>query len=481
MILRSRLIGALLLLTALLIVGCAEEEMIPPTPIARFTPAVADAIVQPDVVDEAAAEPAIVEIVPGPEVTPSPSLLELRPTELGTLQPDAAPDPIESEMAGPATVEPAVVEPTVIALSTVDPGAPQPDVIALATTEPRVTEPVVIALDSVEPGALQRRVIQLDVVTLGDPQAADAPLAVTELTIIQPQASRLALTELQIIHPETVETPAVGVEAGADRAVLPSSTQTMAVTGTVMEASSWLRHTVVNVNERDLGTLDELIVNLADGQFLFATLTYGGLLNLNLGSRVLPVPPTVLGWDAANERLRLGLSNAELNRMDGFGNRWPRLDGPDWGMEVLSAWRSIEDQSLIVETPILHAQTMPESVRQTSALEGERVRNHLGEELAHVDDLLIDVDNNVITHLILRRGGFLGLGSNQYVVPFTSFGFAVPDDNQRRVAVILNANRDDFANAPVYDREQINFDDPEWESPFDIYWQRTQIRPTSAP
>ncbi len=94
-----------------------------------------------------------------------------------------------------------------------------------------------------------------------------------------------------------------------------------------MEASSWLRHTVVNVNERDLGTLDELIVNLADGQFLFATLTYGGLLNLNLGSRVLPVPPTVLGWDAANERLRLGLSNAELNRMDGFGNCWPRLDG----------------------------------------------------------------------------------------------------------------------------------------------------------
>jgi sporulation protein YlmC with PRC-barrel domain len=476
MTLRSRLIGVLLLLTALLIIGCVQEEMTPPTPIARFTPAVPGAIVQPDVVDEAAAEAAIVEIVPGSEATPSPSALELRPTELGALQLDVAPDPIEPEMTGTATVEPLVLEPAVIALDTVEPEASQPDVIALATIEPSAAEPIVIALDSIEPGARQPQVIQLDVVELGDPQPADAPLTVTELTIIQPEASRLALTELQIIQPELVETPVVGVEAGADRAMLPSRTQPMTVTGTVLEASSLLRHTVVNVDERRLGTLDELIVNLADGQLLFATLTYGGLLNLNLGSRVLPVPPTVLGWDAVNEQLRLGLSNAELNRMDGFGNRWPELENQEWGLEVLSAWRSV-DRMLISETPITQARTTPETVRQVSALEGERVRNPLGEELARVDDLLIDLDNNIITHLILRRGGFLGLGSNQYAVPFTSFEFAVRDDNQRQAAMILNANRDDFANAPVYEREQINFDDPDWESPFDIHWQRTSIQP----
>jgi sporulation protein YlmC with PRC-barrel domain len=475
MTLRSRLICGLLLLTALLIIGCAQEEMVPPTPIARFTPAVPEAVVQPDVVDEAAGAAAIVQIVPDPAQTPSPSAIELRPTELGPLQPDVEPEPVEPEIA-----EPAVIEPDVIALDTVEPVASQPDVIALGAMEPQVTEPVVITLDTVEPGARQRRVIPMDVVALGDPQPTDAQVTVTELTVIQPEVSRLALTELQIIQPEAVETPVIGVEAGADQAVLPPPAQTLTITGTVMEASSLLRHTVVDADDRRLGTLDDLIVNLADGQLLFATLTYGGLLNLNLGSRVLPVPPRVLGWDAVDERLRLGLSNTELNQMDGFGNRWPQLDRQEWGLEVLSSWRSL-DRTLISETPITQARTTPETVRQVSVLEGERIHNSLGEELARVDDLLIDVNNDIITHLILRRGGFLGLGSTQYAVPFTSFEFAVLDDNQREATVILDASRDDFTNAPAYDSAQINFDDPEWGSPFGTYWQRTSVQPATAP
>jgi sporulation protein YlmC with PRC-barrel domain len=448
--LRSRLLGSLWVLMALLSTGCAEEEMLPPTPIARFTPAVAGVVAEPDPADEAAevdsptttgeqatAEPTPVQAAPVLTQTPSASAVELRPAE---------------------------------------PGAIQLDEVA----EAEIAEPIIIALATVKPGASQPQVIPLDVATLDDPQPNASALEVGDLSVIMVEPGGLALTELEIIQPDVDPSAVIGVEAGADPVVLSFPSETTVITGTVMEASSLLSYPVVNVDGRDLGRFDDLVVNLADGQFLLATLTYGGLLNLNLGSQVLPIPPTFLSWDAGGEHLRLGLSTAELNEMEGFGNRWPELDRAEWGLEALSSWRGV-DRTLITETPITHARTTPETVWLVSSLQGESVGDSAGEELARVDDLLIELESGAITHLILRQGGFLGLGDNQYAVPFAAFEFVLLDDTQRQAAVILDATREDFANAPVYSREGINFDDPEWSSPFRDYWLQTSDSPATTP
>jgi hypothetical protein len=277
---------------------------------------------------------------------------------------------------------------------------------------------------------------------------------------------------LEVVHPDVDVTPAaVGVETGADQAELPLSFQVATITGTLIEASSLTSHPVVNLDDQRLGTLDDLVVNLADGHLLFATLDYGGLLNLHLGSRKIPIPLNALAWDAVRERVRLGLSNAELNQIEGFGNRWPQLDNQGWGVEALWAWRRV-DRPLDTETPITYARTTPETVRPVSVLTGESIRNLADEEIAHIDDLLID--------LIVTRGGFLGLGGEQFAVPFSAFEFVVLDDSEEAM-LILDATPDDFANAPLYVSQEVDLNAADWESVVNAYWLPAGVHPETRP
>jgi sporulation protein YlmC with PRC-barrel domain len=446
--LRSRLIGGLLLLTALLLTGCAEEEMITPTTIAYFTPGSPAEIGQIATVEASVAPPTPIEStpVPIPVQAPSPTVVALRPAQPATMLPDVIP----AGTSEPSAVEAEMTQPTVIALTTVALDPPQPLVIAL------------------------------DVVNLGESRSEAERLETTDLTVIRPDPPPLALTELEVVHPDVDVTPAtVGVETGADQAELPLSFQAATITGTLIEASSLTSHPVVNLDDQRLGTLDDLVVNLADGHVLFATLDYGGLLNLNLGSSKIPIPPNALAWDAARERVRLGLSNAELDQIEGFGNRWPQLDNQGWELEALWAWRRV-DRPLISETPVTYARTTPETVRRVSVLNGENVRNLADEEVAHIDDLLIELESGLISYLIVTRGGFLGLGRDQFAVPFSAFEVVVLNDSEEAI-LILDAIPDDFANAPLYTSEVVDLNDPDWPLAVNAYWLPTDAQPETRP
>lgn len=420
MSLRSRWIGGLSLLMALLFTGCAEEIMITPTPIVYFTPA----------------PPLAIAEVAGIDATPTP----------------AGADGEAATLGAPQT--------TAVALATVEMDPPQPLLIALATVELDTPQPPVIALATV---------------TLGETQADGEHLPMTDLTVIVPEPRPLVVTELEIIVTDGEGASAVvGGEAGADQLALPSAAQTDEF-GALIEASALTSLEVVNVDAQRLGALDDLIVDLANGQLLFATLRYGGLLNLNLGERTLPIPPAALSSAAAQEQLRLALNDAALARMDGFGYRWPQLDRTEWEAETRSSWRSV-DRTLVANTAITNASVTPEALRRASELRGEPVYDVTGDELARVDNLLIALESGSISYLVVEQGGWLGLGGDQFAIPFSAFEFAVLDDEDEAM-VILDAHPDDFANAPVFDRAVIDLDDPQWRAPVDAYWLRADPAP----
>jgi PRC-barrel domain len=65
-------------------------------------------------------------------------------------------------------------------------------------------------------------------------------------------------------------------------------------------------------------------------------------------------------------------------------------------------------------------QTQPSGTLLSSNLRDTPVQNPEGENLADVDDLVIDQDGQV-THVVLGFGGFLGLGTKQVAVPWDRF------------------------------------------------------------
>ena len=58
-----------------------------------------------------------------------------------------------------------------------------------------------------------------------------------------------------------------------------------------------------------------------------------------------------------------------------------------------------------------------------SVILGQTVINKQGEDVATVEDLVIDSTNNKIKQLILSYGGFLDIGDRLVAVPYRSIGF----------------------------------------------------------
>ena len=84
----------------------------------------------------------------------------------------------------------------------------------------------------------------------------------------------------------------------------------------------------------------------------------------------------------------------------------------------------------------------------TSSLNGTQVVNPQGEDLGHVEDMMIDLNSGHILYTVLSFGGILGIGNKLFAVPFESF---IVDQN--REVFVLNIDKDRLEDAPGFDKD----------------------------
>jgi sporulation protein YlmC with PRC-barrel domain len=96
-----------------------------------------------------------------------------------------------------------------------------------------------------------------------------------------------------------------------------------------------------------------------------------------------------------------------------------------------------------------HAQT--QQINRASEITGMSVRNHQGEELGEVNDVVFDNEGN-ISYLILSRGGLLGVGADLVPIPWQAQDITIQED-----AVILSLDQQRLEQAP-------SFSSGEWEN-----------------
>jgi sporulation protein YlmC with PRC-barrel domain len=77
-------------------------------------------------------------------------------------------------------------------------------------------------------------------------------------------------------------------------------------------------------------------------------------------------------------------------------------------------------------------------VISSDKVEGTKVYNTVGEKLGSVDDLMIDKVSGQIRYAVLEFGGFLGMGTDRYPLPWdmlkydtTKEGYVVPLDKDK--------------------------------------------------
>jgi hypothetical protein len=81
----------------------------------------------------------------------------------------------------------------------------------------------------------------------------------------------------------------------------------------------------------------------------------------------------------------------------------------------------------------------------SSRVEGSDVYNLAGEKLGAIDDLIIDRRNGYVRYAALEFGGFLGMGTDRFPLPWSMLSYDVEKDGY-----VVNLDMEQLKDAPRY-------------------------------
>lgn len=86
-------------------------------------------------------------------------------------------------------------------------------------------------------------------------------------------------------------------------------------------------------------------------------------------------------------------------------------------------------------------------VLSAGTLTGDEVRNLAGEKIGKIEEIMIDVEEGVVSYAVLSFGGFLGMGDKLFAVPWK----AMTIDEQHK-QFILNTDKEVLKRAEGFDK-----------------------------
>lgn len=98
-----------------------------------------------------------------------------------------------------------------------------------------------------------------------------------------------------------------------------------------------------------------------------------------------------------------------------------------------------------------------------STITGDKVRNHEGDKLGSLEEIVIDIGTGRVAYAVLASGGFLGLGDKYFAVPWELL--SIDTDNHE---VVIDVDKEVLKDAPGFDKDDWpDVDDRTWMG--DVY------------
>ncbi|MET0520173.1 MAG: PRC-barrel domain-containing protein, partial [Burkholderiaceae bacterium] len=89
--------------------------------------------------------------------------------------------------------------------------------------------------------------------------------------------------------------------------------------------------------------------------------------------------------------------------------------------------------------------TSVSSTISSSKVEGTKVYNTQGDKLGSIDNLLIDKHSGQVRYAALEFGGFLGMGTDRYPLPWNMLHYDTTKDGY-----VVNLDKSQLDKAPRY-------------------------------
>lgn len=113
---------------------------------------------------------------------------------------------------------------------------------------------------------------------------------------------------------------------------------------------------------------------------------------------------------------------------------------------------------------------MPSDVISSDKVEGTSVYNEAGDKLGSIDDLMIDKRSGQVRYAVLEFGGFLGMGTDRYPLPWNVLkydtsreGYVVPLDKGRLEDAPRYPNDEPPLYTDEYGRRVSNYYGVDWQ------------------
>jgi sporulation protein YlmC with PRC-barrel domain len=105
------------------------------------------------------------------------------------------------------------------------------------------------------------------------------------------------------------------------------------------------------------------------------------------------------------------------------------------------------------------------SVISSDKVEGTSVYNATGEKLGSIDDLMIDKRSGQIRYAVMEFGGFLGMGTDRYPIPWSMLRY---DDGKGGYVVPLDKAK--LEKAPKYSEDRMPTYDADYDKRVNTYY-----------
>jgi sporulation protein YlmC with PRC-barrel domain len=109
---------------------------------------------------------------------------------------------------------------------------------------------------------------------------------------------------------------------------------------------------------------------------------------------------------------------------------------------------AVSAQTAPTTEPQRQAWTPEANAMEASRLMGMKVRTDQGKEVSEISQLIVDHGSGNITHVVLGRGGIMGVGEQKVVLPWSDVKIQRDTDRNRMVAVVEQSKID---SAPRYE------------------------------
>lgn len=200
---------------------------------------------------------------------------------------------------------------------------------------------------------------------------------------------------------------------------------------------------------RPTGEITDLVVATKTGHTEWAVVSFGGLMGL--GDKTVAVPFSNLRWNAATKCYDADVNLDHLKALNAFDAKGARAKGLDEAMTACAAnWRTVvtpaaPERAVAEANATKAAANAPRADKPVVAIAGTTmVANPAllmcasevddyplyarGEDFGTVSNCVVDRANGALAFVIVGHGGVLGLGKDQYLMPFTSLQLAKKGD-----------------------------------------------------